>query len=55
MTESKVMKELRETRDRISEEIKEMNADQMKEYFREKSYPMLNEINKIRERKLKAI
>lgn len=55
MTESKVMKELRDTRDRISEEIKEMNTDQMKEYFKEKSNPMLNEINKIREQKSKAI
>ena len=55
MTESKVMDELRETRDRISEEIKEMNSDQMKEYFKKKSNPMLKEINKIREQKLKAI
>jgi len=54
MTESKVMKELRIARDRISEEIREMNADQMKEYFREKSYPMLTEINKLRKQKLKA-
>lgn len=55
MTESKVMIELRETRDKISEEIKDMNTDQMKEYFKEKSNPMLNEIKKIRELKLKAI
>jgi len=55
MTESKVMDELRETRDRISEEIKEMNTDQMREYFKKKSRPMLNEIKKIREKKLKAI
>lgn len=55
MTESKVMDELRETRDRISEEIKEMNTDQMKEYFKKESIPMLNEINKIRELKLKVI
>ena len=55
MTESKVMKELRETRDRISEEIRDMNTDQMKEYFKKKSDPMLSEINKIREQRLKAI
>lgn len=55
MTESKVMKELRETRDRISEEIKEMNTEQLKEYFEKKSNPMLNEINQIRAQKLKAI
>jgi len=55
MTESKVMKELRETRDRISEEIRDMNADQVKEYFKKKSYTMFNEIKKIRERKSKAI
>ncbi len=48
MTESKVMKELRETRDRISEEIKEMNTDQMKEYFKKAATPMLKEINLIR-------
>ena len=55
MTEAKVMKELRETRDRISEEIKEMNTDQMKEYFKRNSNPMLNEINRIKAQKLKAI
>jgi len=48
------MDELRETRDKISEEIKDMNTDQLKEYFKEKSKPMLNEIKKIRELKLKA-
>jgi hypothetical protein len=55
MTESKVMKELRETRDRISQEIKGMNTDQMKEYFKKESNPMLSEINRIREKKSKAI
>ncbi len=55
MTESKVMKELRETRDRISEEIKEMNTDQMKEYFKKDATPMLKEINRIRAQKVKAI
>lgn len=55
MDESKVMKELCETRDKISEEIKDMNIDQMKKYFKEKSKPMLNEIQKIRESKLKEI
>lgn len=55
MTESKVMNELRETRDKISAEIKEMKLEQMSEYFKEKSNPMLIEINKIREKKLKAI
>ena len=55
MTESKVMKELRETRDKISEEIEEMNTDQMKEYFEKNSKPMLNEINRIRAQKVKAI
>lgn len=55
MTESKVMKELRETRDRISEEIKEMNTDQMKEYFKKKSNLMLDEINQMRAQKLKAM
>jgi hypothetical protein len=55
MSESKVMKELRDTRDKISEDIKDMNTEQMKEYFKKKSTPMLNEINKIRNQKLKAI
>ncbi len=55
MTESKVMQELRETRDRISEEIKEMNSEQMKEYFKKKATSMLNEINNIREHRSKAI
>jgi hypothetical protein len=55
MNESSVMKELRETRDRISEEIRDMKTDQMKEYFKKKSDPMLIEINKIREERLRAI
>lgn len=55
MTESIIMKELREGRDRISEEIKDMDADQLKDYFQKKSNPMLREIYKIREQKLKAI
>ena len=55
MTESKVMKELRETRDRISTEIKDMNTEQMKEYFKENSDPVLQEISQIRKQKVKAI
>jgi hypothetical protein len=49
MNESKVMKGLRETRDKISEEIKDMNSQQTKEYFRNNSQKCLNEIKKIRE------
>ncbi|MBC7765935.1 MAG: hypothetical protein H7Y41_05570 [Hyphomonadaceae bacterium] len=55
MTESKVMQELRKTRDKMSDEIKDMNSEQMKEYFNKKATSMLNEINSIREQKLKAI
>lgn len=55
MTESKVMKELRETRDRISEEIKGMNTEQMKEYFKKNSDPTLQEIRQIRKLKVKSI
>lgn len=55
MKESIVMKELRETRDRISEEIKDMNANQMKEYFKKDSESVLQEIMRIRKQKLKAI
>jgi hypothetical protein len=55
MTESKVMKELRETRNRISEEIKDMNTEQMKEYFKKNSEPALQEIRQIRKLKLKSI
>lgn len=55
MTESKVMKELRETRDRISEEIKDMNTEQMKEFIKKKSDPVLQEIKQIRNQKNKAI
>ncbi|MFZ3103011.1 MAG: hypothetical protein WA131_05835 [Desulfitobacteriaceae bacterium] len=55
MTESKVMKELRVIRDRISEEIKDMNTEQMKNYFKTKSDPALQEIRQIRKQKGKAI
>ena len=53
--ESKVMTELRKTRDEISEEIKEMNAVELNEYFKKKSKPLLDEINQIRKQKQKAI
>ena len=51
MRESKVMKELRETRDRISSEIINMDINQMKEYYKKKSVLMLDEVGKIRAKK----
>jgi hypothetical protein len=55
MSESTVMVELRKVRDRISGEIREMDTNQMKEYFNSESKPLLNEIKRIREQKLKAM
>jgi ribosomal protein L29 len=55
MLESKVMKELRKVRDKTSEEIKDMTIEQKKEYFMEKSVPIMDKIKKIRADKLKAI
>ncbi len=55
MSESKVMTELRVTRDRISQEINEMSTEHMKAYFKKESRPMMDEIEKIRKKKLKAI
>jgi len=55
MTESKVMKELREVRDKISEEIKDMTAEQMKDYFHKDSENVLKEIEKIRASKSRAV
>ncbi len=55
MADSKVMKELRETREKISEEISGMNTDQIKAYFKGKSNSMINEIKNIREHKFSKI
>jgi uncharacterized coiled-coil DUF342 family protein len=49
MDESNVMKELREARDQISEEVKEMDIDRLKEFFRGNTKDFINEINKIRQ------
>lgn len=55
MKESVVMDELRIARDRISEDIKDMNATQMKEYFSKDSEALLKELEKLRAQKSKAV
>ena len=43
------MEELREARDNISEEVREMDIDSLKEFFRGSTKDLMTEINKIRQ------
>ena len=55
MAESQVMKELRDVRDKISEDIKDMTANQISKYLHDSSESFLKEIESIRASKQRVV